>query len=303
MIALRIPAALARVLTALLLLCAIAVFAWVAAHWIWRAAEPAAVPTAVREDTDWSGRIVSGSALGFVRTEPAVAAATAPQATATAAIEGRIRLLGIAREVGGKGKSRGQALFRVDGRRILWLRVGEDLDPGITLAAIDADGVRIARNGREIRLPLRERAPAGPRAVPGAPVATVAKAPATAAVARAPATAADACKLAPEQRARAYILRPEIVDGVMRETSGWADLFKPAAEGLVVQNPGGTGAMLGLYGNDVLSRADGAQLSGPDDVLRLVLQPLARNETVIVTGARGGQPREWIYAGMNCLAR
>ncbi|MBK9605521.1 MAG: hypothetical protein IPO58_03505 [Betaproteobacteria bacterium] len=301
MIALRIPAALARVLAALMLLCALAVFAWVAAYWIWRAAEPAAVPAAVREDTDWSGRILSGSALGFVRTE--AAAAAAPQAVAAAAIEGRIRLLGIAREAGGKRKSGGQALFRVDGRRVLWLRVGEDLDPGITLAAVDADGVRITREGREIRLPLRERAPAVPRAVPGAPVASVAKAPATAAVARAPATAADACKLAPEQRARAYILRPEIVDGVMREKSGWADLFKPAAEGLVVQNPGGTGAMLGLYGNDVLTRADGAQLSGPDDVLRLVMQPLARNESVVVTGARGGQPREWIYAGMNCLAR
>ncbi|MBK8739376.1 MAG: hypothetical protein IPM02_07435 [Betaproteobacteria bacterium] len=300
MIALRIPAALARVLAALMLLCALAVFAWVAAYWIWRAAEPAAVPAAMREDMDWSGRILSGSALGFVRTEAAAAAAPRrPQRPQSRAGSG---LLGIAREAGGKRKSGGQALFRVDGRRVLWLRVGEDLDPGITLSAVDADGVRIAREGREIRLPLRERTPAVPRAVP-APVAAVAKAPATAAVARAPATTADACKLAPEQRARAYILRPEIVDGVMREKSGWADLFKPAAEGLVVQNPGGTGAMLGLYGSDVLARADGAQLSSPDDVLRLVLQPLARNESVVVTGARGGQPREWIYAGMNCLAR
>ena len=294
MIALRIPAAPARVLAALMLLCALAAFAWVAAYWIWRAAEPATVPAAMREDTDWSGRILSGSALGFVRTEPAAAAAAAPQASAAAAIEGRIRLLGIAREVAGKAKSGGQALFRVDGKRILWLRVGEDLDPGITLAAVDADGVRIASQGREIRLPLRERVPAAPRAAPAPPMAGAL---------RAPASAVDACKLAPEQRARAYVLRPEIVDGVMREKSGWADLFKPVAEGLVVQNPGGTGAMLGLYGNDVLSKADGAQLSGPDDVLRLVLQPLARNESVIVTGARGGQPREWIYAGMNCLAR
>ena len=61
--------------------------------------------------------------------------------------------------------------------------------------------------------------------------------------------------------------------------------------------------VLGLYGNDLLSKADGAQLSSIDDLLRLVLQPLARNESVIVTGSRGGQPREWIYAGMNCLAR
>ena len=122
-------------------------------------------------------------------------------------------------------------------------------------------------------------------------------------MAKASPPAANACKLAPEQRARAYVLRPEIVDGVMRERNGWTDLFKPAADGLLVQNPGGTGALLGLYSNDILSKADGAQLSGPDDVLRLVLQPLARNESVVVTGSRGGQSREWIYAGMNCLPR
>jgi len=61
--------------------------------------------------------------------------------------------------------------------------------------------------------------------------------------------------------------------------------------------------MLGLYSNDILTRADGAQLGGLDDVLRLVLQPLSRNESVVVSGLRSGQPREWIYAGVNCLAR
>ena len=76
-----------------------------------------------------------------------------------------------------------------------------------------------------------------------------------------------------------------------------------SAEGVLVQNPGGTGAMLGLYANDLLAKADGAQLTGPEDVLRLVLQPLARNGSVIVSGSRGGQPREWIYAGMTCLQR
>jgi S1-C subfamily serine protease len=80
-------------------------------------------------------------------------------------------------------------------------------------------------------------------------------------------------------------------------------LFKPAGIGLLVQNPGGTGAMLGLYGNDMLMKADGAQLGNLDDVVRLVLEPLSRNESVVVSGARSGQPREWIYAGVNCLAR
>lgn len=290
MIALRLPDFLARVFQALMLLCALAVFAWVAAYWIWRAAEPSVAPPVVRQDTDWSSRILSRGALGFTRAEPALTTQPAAQRV----VEGHIRLMGIAREPGDGPRKAGQALFKIDGRRVVWLRVGEELDPGITLAAVDPDGVRVTHDGKEIRFALRAQPAA--RATSTAPSPNAAKAPM-------PAAAADPCKLAPEQRARAYVLRPEIVDGVMRERSGWTDLFKQAADGLLVQNPGGTGAMLGLYSNDVWSRADGAQLSGPDDVLRLILQPLARNESVIVSGARGGQPREWIYAGMSCLLR
>ena len=290
MIALRLPVFLPRVSRALIFLGALAVFGWVAAYWIWRAAESSVAPALVQQDTDWSARILSGSALGFTRAEPVLT----QQPTISSAVEGRIRLMGIAREPGDRGQKASQALFKIDNKRILWLRVGEELEPGNTLAAVDADGVRLVRDGREIRLPLRER---------GQPAARTKAVASSTNVAKAPSPAADACKLAPEQRARAYVLRPEIVDGVMRERSGWTDLFKPAADGLLVQNPGGTGAMLGLYSNDILSRANGAQLSGPDDVLRLILQPLARNESVIVTGWRGGQSREWIYAGMSCLPR
>jgi hypothetical protein len=289
-IALPLPGFLPRVSRALIFLCALAVFAWVAAYWIWRAAEPSVAPALVQQDTDWSARILSGSALGFTRAEPALT----QQPTISSAVEGRIRLMGIAREPGDHGQKASQALFKIDNKRILWLRVGEELEPGNTLAAVDADGVRLLRDGKEIRLPLRERGQSAARTKSAAPSTNVAKAPSP---------AANACKLAPEQRTRAYVLRPEIVDGVMRERSGWTDLFKSAADGLLVQNPGGTGAMLGLYSNDILSKADGAQLSGPDDVLRLILQPLARNESVIVTGWRGGQSREWIYAGMSCLPR
>jgi hypothetical protein len=280
----------------LILLCALGVFGWVAAYWIWRAAEPAIAPGLVQQDGEWSTRILGGSALGFSRAEPA----SAQPAAAPATVAGRIRLMGIAREPGDRGRKGAQALFKIDNKRILWLRVGEELDPGIALAAVDTDAVRIVQDGKEIRMPLREERPRpGARpglAAPAGPSIAVIKAQTVA-------PAADICKLAPEQRARAYVLRPEIVDGVMRERGGWTDLFKPAAEGLLVQNPGGTGAMLGLYSNDLLAAANGARLGGPDDVLRLVLQPLARNESVIVTGTRGGQQREWIYAGMSCLPR
>lgn len=214
--------------------------------------------------------------------------------TSTPAVDARIRLLGIAREPGDPAGRASRALFRID-KRVLWLRTGDELDSGVALAAIDAEGVRIVANGRETRLPLREKrtVPARSAKPTGVPVAV--PAPSAASV--------DSCKLSAEQRSHAYILRPEIIEGVVRERNGWSDLFKPAGVGLMVQNPGGTGAMLGLYGNDILTKANGAQLGNLDDVVRLILEPLARNETVAVSGLRGGQPREWIYAGVNCLAR
>ena len=271
-----------------------ALFAWIAAHWIWKVLEPATPvrPITIPGESDLSARIAGGAAFGFSR-----AAETAPSSAAAqlAQLDSRIRLLGLAREPGARGRGESQALFKID-KRILWLRPGDELDPGVKLAAIESDGVRLSANGRDVRMPLRiEKA-----AVTNAPVAGAPTAAATGAAAARP---GDPCKLAPEQRSRAYVLRPEIVDSVMRERSGWADLFKASATGLVVHNPGGTGAMLGLYSSDVLSKADGAQLSSSDDVLRLVLQPLARNDSVIVTGSRAGQPREWIYAGMSCINR
>ena len=293
MIALRASSFLSRAGQPLAVLCAMGLFAWVAAHWIWRALEPSvATPSVVVGDVDWSARILAGNAFGFTRADAGPASAGGPS---TAGIEDRVRLMGLAREPGERSRGASQALFKIDNKRILWLRPGEELDAGIVLAAIDPDGVRLRQDGREVRIPLRGRAGASPARAPGA----VAQG---GAVVRA-SVAGDACRLQPEQRARAYVLRPEIVDTVMRERSTWVDLFKPTAVGLVVQNPGGTGAMLGLYGNDLLAKADGAQLGSVDDVLRLVLQPLARNDTVTVTGSRGGQPREWIYAGMNCLPR
>jgi hypothetical protein len=287
----RLPATPARVFKALVSLCALSLFAWVAAHWIWRATENSASPTVVPQRTDWSARILSDGALGFTQATPA----PAMPAAAPGVVEGRIRLMGIARHPGTRERSAAQALFKIDGKRILWLHAGEEVDPGITLVAVEADGVRLARDGREVQLPLR------PRLRPPSPAAL--SAAASTASKGSPTVAAATCRLAPEQRSRAYVLRPEIVEGVMRERSGWTDMFKSVPEGLQVQNPGGTGAMLGLYGNDMLSKADGARLSGHDDVLRLILQPLVRNESVVVTGSRGGQPREWIYAGMNCLPR
>ncbi|MEO8133484.1 MAG: type II secretion system protein N [Betaproteobacteria bacterium] len=299
MIALRIPDAVRRLAGAVLFLAGVAVFCWILAHWTWRMFEPVQARRAITPVTDWSTAILSGPALGFSRAEPGpalnVVAASAPT------FSGRVRLLGIAREAA--TPDGGQALFRVDQKRILWIKVGEALEPGIVLAAVEPNGVRLSQNGQEVRLPLREPRPAPPRS---APAALAARTPATtpAVAARAPVNASDpSCKLTQEQRTRAYVLRPEIIDTVMRERTGWSELFKPTAEGLIVLNPGGTGAMLGLYGNDLLVHADGARLAGAEDVLRLVLQPLARNESVVVSGARGGQPREWIFTGMNCAPR
>lgn len=292
MIALRLPAIVEHAFRALVFLVAVSAFAWVAAYWVWRITEPKATSVLVQQETDWSARILAGDALGFTLAEPPPVS----QSVVPGLVETRFKLMGIARSPGTAGRTDAQALFKVDNRRILWLRVGEALEPGVALTAIEANAVRLARDGKEVRLLLRETTVPATRSG-----SAINRSIATRETV--PASTTTACKLAPEQRGRAYVLRPEIVDGVMRERSGWADLFKPTAEGVQVQNPGGTGAMLGLYSNDLLSKADGAQLGGADDVLRLILQPLARNGSVIVTGSRGGQPREWIYAGMGCLPR
>ena len=279
-----------------------ALFAWVAAHWIWKVLEPVTpVPViAIPGESDLSARITGGSAFGFSR---AVETPASSGDTQLAQLDARIRLLGLAREPGARGRVESQALFKID-KRILWLRPGDELDPGVKLAAIEAGGVRLSANGRDVRMALRADKPTARGGVsPGAPAAGATVAATAGAAGVAGARPGDPCKLAPEQRSRAYVLRAEIVDSVMRERSSWADLFKTSTTGLVVHSPGGTGAMLGLYSNDVLSKADGAQLTSPDDVLRLVLQPLARNDSVIVTGSRAGQPREWIYAGMSCINR
>ena len=279
---------------------AVGLFAWIAAFWFWRMLEPRAAPNPIRENANWSATILSGAAMGFAAAEPP---AMTPAATASGP-DVSVRLMGIAREGTGASED-ARALVKVDNKRVLWLKAGDELAAGTRVVAIDADAIRIVRDGRESRVLLREPRSSGRSATAAAGTPSVAGAP-PAALAPAPAGTAkssDTCKLAPEQRTRAYILRPEIVEGVIRERNGWTDLFKPAGAGLLVQNPGGTGAMLGLYGNDVLMKADGAQLGSLDDVIRLVLEPLARNDSVVVTGTRGGQAREWIYAGINCLAR
>ena len=299
--AVHIPDPLRRLAGALFQVGGIALFCWVLAHWTWRLLEPPPASRTVTSGTDWSTTILSGSALGFSPAEPGGAATAS--ATGVSPLAARIRLLGISRRAPTTADGGGQALFRVDQKRVVWLEAGKSIEPGVVLAAIEPNGVRLLQNGQEVRLPLREpRAAAAPgNSLPPAAkaVAAIASVPVKAPAAASPAS----CRLTQEQRTRAYVLRPEIIDTVMRERAGWTELFKPTAEGVMVQNPGGTGAMLGLYGNDLLVHANGARLGGAEDVLRLVMQPLARNESVIVTGSRSGQPREWIYSGMNCAQR
>jgi hypothetical protein len=156
-------------------LIAVALFCWVAAQWIWRLAEPVPPSLQLRENSNWSSAILSGPAMGFTRADPAPVASVA----AASPSDLRIRLLGIAREPADSTQQSARALFRLD-KRVLWLKPGEELDPGVKLHAIDADGVRIIRDGKETRLLLREprpRAPRGP-AMASAP-ATVAPTAAT----------------------------------------------------------------------------------------------------------------------------
>ncbi len=70
---------------------------------------------------------------------------------------GSIRLLGV---VAASGSFPAYAIVRVDPQGILAVRAGEDIAPGIRLAAVHADGVVLERTGRREALGFPDRRPA-----------------------------------------------------------------------------------------------------------------------------------------------
>lgn len=67
---------------------------------------------------------------------------------------GAIRLLGVA---AASGKQPGHAVLQVDGKRVLAVREGEEVSPGLSLAEVRADHVVLERGGVREKLVLPKK--------------------------------------------------------------------------------------------------------------------------------------------------
>lgn len=199
--------------------------------------------------------------------------ATTPETTT---LTGDARLIGIIAERDG----RGHALFRLPtGARLV--AVGEEIAQGATLVAVHADAVTIREGGRERRVDLRAAAVAKPAAV--------------AAVAP-PGASRRSAACTPPAGFRGAVLRlnAELFQGIIAKPEAWTALLASDRTGLVVRGDSGFSAMLAMRKGDRLAQANGIALTTPDDVVTAVLRPLVAQQAVRVTGARNGQPREWL---------
>jgi len=115
-------------------LTALALLGVVLAYWSWAWLAPPSVaraPAAVEA----AGRASSAGALfGSVKNGPGAAAA----------YSNAVRLLGVVAASGGR---RGHAVLRLDAKKTLAVLQGEDVEPGLRLAAVHADHVILERNG------------------------------------------------------------------------------------------------------------------------------------------------------------
>ena len=284
----RLGAAFATVLAAALL-------ALVIAHWTWRLVAPAPVQVPPARVDDPVAAIAAADLFG--KAGP-TAAVDAPTADAT----GDVRLLGVIARRDGSG----QALFRLpSGARLV--ASGEEVQPGLRLAAVRIDGVSVRDAAGERVLALRppgaarpsggsapsSASPAGPT-----PAARVAVAPDPAR----PNVAAAAPKCQPPAGFRGDVVRlnVELVGGLISQPETWRSMVEPTGGGLVVRETAGFGQMVGLQQGDRLEQANGIALTVPDDIVAAVLRPLAANQPVRVSGRRNGQPREVWIANVGC---
>lgn len=259
-----------RVAAAASLAVAFAIFAWVAAHWIWRWASPRPPVVAAAASADPAADIVaSGLWAGGT---PAPRAAPAP-------VAGDVRLLGVLAEREGGGL----AVFRTrDGVRVV--AAGGEIVPGTTLASIGANGVRLRDGQGERTLELR-RDDAG-RAPPPSRTASTAR------VVDAGRSATAACATPAGFAGPVLKLHGELLDGLIAQPDSWRAMFAAENGALVVREDAGFAGMLGLARGDRLVQANGIPLREPDDVTGAVLKPLVASRAVRIAGTRGTQARE-----------
>jgi len=142
-----------RALVLSLTLAALALLGGVLAYWTWAWFAPRSEPRLQVSSIDTGSTAAAGTLFGRAVGEVAVKTGIA------------IRLLGVVAASGGR---KGNAVVQVDGRQILAVSEGGDIEPGVRLAEVHADHVILERGGIREILTLPE-----PRAsLPASPVAT-----------------------------------------------------------------------------------------------------------------------------------
>ena len=253
---------------------AFVLFAWVAAHWLWRWASPPQPRASVPAPADPAATILASGLWAGGSDAPASAAPSAP---------GDLRLVGVLAERDGKG----YAVFRTrDGARVV--AAGAEIAPGVRLAGVDAWSVRIADASGERKLDLRRDAAPPSAAPPRTPATGVA--PKVAMVT--PRATSPACAIPGGFGGAVLKLHAELLDGLIAQPDSWRGMLAAENGQLVVREDGGFATMLGLAKGDRLVQANGIALQQPDDVTGAVLRPLAQSQTVRVAGSRAGQARE-----------
>jgi hypothetical protein len=297
-------------------LAALALAATVAAYWGWRWLGPTSGPRLAAPVAVSSAPGIEAAHL-FGR--PAGGGGTAGPMAAPSAGAREIRLLGVF--AGRDG--RGQALVRSGSQPARLVRSGQEIEPGLVLASVEPNAIVISDGGTERRIELRvpagaapaPGAPAASRALPGAPGAPAGAPGAPAGAPGAPAGApgaqpakgsparagapvaanASLCRRPADFDGDLYLLRAELLQGMIRQPEGWRGLIRQQDGGLVVSDSTGFAAMLGLRAGDRVERANGVALLSYEDVAAHLLQPLTVRQRVVVSGARDGKLRQWMY--------
>jgi len=253
---------------------AFVLFAWVAAHWIWRWASPPTPRASVPAPADPAATILASGLW---------AGGTDAPVTAAPPTSGDLRLVGVLAERDGKG----YAVFRTrEGARVI--AAGAEISPGVKLASVDAWSVRIVDASGERTLELRRDAAPSTSAPARTPAAGVA--PKVAVLT--PRATSPACAMPSGFSGAVLKLHAELLDGLIAQPESWRGMLAADNGQLVVREDGGFATMLGLAKGDRLVQANGIALQQPDDVTGAVLRPLAQSQAVRVAGSRAGQPRE-----------
>lgn len=253
-------------------LAAIALFAWVAAQWGWRAFGPATPPVPPAPTPEpWAAAINAAHLFG----DPGAA----PVAGAPVAMQGETRLLGVFAEANGGGF----ALFRLADRGPVLVRAGNDIAKDVKLELVRPGGVRIRDHGEVREIVLR---PAVSTATPSAD--------GPGAGARAMRTNSAACAVPAGFTGAIYRLNAELLSGIAAQPDSWKSLVTPGPGGLTVRDETGFATMLGMKPGDRVTEANGIALNGPDDALVAIVRPLMASQAVRVRGTRDGRSAEWL---------